>query len=199
MISAEVFRGQPVLTGERVRLEPMGIEHFDGIWPMMSEPESTRLTGTHRRFTEGGVRNWLATRKDHHDRADWAIVRREDGEVLGEAVLDELDPHNGSAAYRISLVGPKVFGRGFGTEATRLVVDYAFDVAGLHRVSLEVFDFNPRAQRVYEKCGFVREGVQREALLWEGRRHDAITMAVLATDPRGKSTVDQSEAVGDPA
>ncbi|PWV73257.1 Protein N-acetyltransferase, RimJ/RimL family [Prauserella marina] len=177
----------------------MSSGHFDGIWPMLTDPESIRLTGTHHRFTEDEVRDWLATRQDHHDRADWAIVRAEDGEVLGEAALDELDAPNASVSFRISLVGPEVFGRGFGTEATRLAVDYAFDVAGLHRVCLEVFDFNPRAQRVYEKCGFVREGVHRDALLWEGQWHDAITMAILATDPRGESTVDGSGIVGDPA
>jgi RimJ/RimL family protein N-acetyltransferase len=85
-------------------------------------------------------------------------------------------------SFRIALAGPHAFGRGYGTEATRLVLDFAFDTVGLHRVGLEVFDFNPRAQRVYEKCGFVREGVLRDALRWDGRRHDALAMSVLATD-----------------
>ncbi|GLY68829.1 aminoglycoside N(6')-acetyltransferase [Amycolatopsis taiwanensis] len=184
VISSDVFRDQPILTGARIRLEPLGSRHFEGIWPMLSEPESMRLTGTHRQFTEDEIRRWLATRQDHHDRADWAIVRPEDNMVLGEVVLSELDEHNASVSFRISLVGPHVFGRGYGTEATRLAVDYAFDVAGLHRVHLEVYDFNPRAQRVYEKCGFVREGLHREALYWDGRWYHCITMAILSTDPR---------------
>ncbi|HEY9475871.1 MAG TPA: GNAT family protein [Mycobacteriales bacterium] len=178
------FRDQPVLHGPRVRLEPMCDRYFDGIWPMFSEPETMRLTGTHRRFSSEEIRHWVATRPDQHDRADWVIVRREDDAVLGEAVLNEFDPHNESVNYRIGLVGPAVFGLGYGTEATRLVLDHAFDVAGLHRVSLEVYDFNPRAQRVYEKCGFRREGTHREALRWDGRWHDAISMAILSTDPR---------------
>jgi RimJ/RimL family protein N-acetyltransferase len=82
------------------------------------------------------------------------------------------------------LAGPAVFGRGYGSEATRLVVDYALDQVGLHRLSLEVFDHNPRARRVYEKCGFVLEGRLREALLWDGERHDSLTMAILQSDPR---------------
>jgi RimJ/RimL family protein N-acetyltransferase len=73
---------------------------------------------------------------------------------------------------------------GYGTEVTRLVVDYALDVVRLHRLSLEVFDHNRRARRVYEKCGFVVEGRLRDALLWDGRRHDTLTMAILASDPR---------------
>lgn len=184
MISSDVFRDQPVLTGLHVRLEPLGSKHFAGIWPMLTEPEGMRLTGTHRRFTEDETRRWLATRQDHHDRADWAIVRREDDMVVGEVVLNELDEHNASVSFRISLAGPDVFGRGYGTEATRLVVDHAFDVVGLHRIHLEVYDFNPRAAHVYEKCGFVREGLLRDALHWDGRWHHAITMAILSTDPR---------------
>ncbi len=184
VISLDVFRDQPILTGPRVRLEPLGSGHFEGLRPMFDDPEGTRLTGTHQRFTEDELRRWLATRQNHHDRADWAIVRREDDAVLGEVVLSELDGHNASVSFRISLVGPGVFGRGYGTEATRLVVDYAFDVVGLHRIGLEVFDFNPRARRVYEKCGFVREGLRRDALRWDGRWHDAVRMAILSTDPR---------------
>lgn len=189
MITSEVFRDQPILSGPRVRLEPLTSRHFDGFWPMLADPdpEGSRLTGSHQRFTEEEIRQWLATRQDHHDRADWAIVRVEDDMVLGEAVLNELDVHNASVNFRISLAGPHVFGRGYGTEATQMVVDYALDVARLHRIHLEVYDFNPRAQRVYQKCGFVREGVHRDALHWDGRWHDAISMAILATDPRPSS------------
>lgn len=184
MICADVFREQATLMGRRIRLEPLAGHHFDGIWRMVADPDGRRLTGSHRQFTEHDIRDWLATRQDHDDRADWAIVRIADGEVLGEVVLNELDQHNASMNFRISLTGPAVFGRGYGTEATRLVVDYGFDVVGLHRIHLEVFDFNPRAQRAYEKCGFVREGVLRDTLNWDGHWYDAISMSILDTDPR---------------
>ena len=64
-----------------------------------------------------------------------------------------------------------------------MVVAYALDAVGLHRLSLEVYDHNPRAQRVYAECGFTEEGRMRGALLWEGQRHDAVMMSIL-TDPR---------------
>ena len=120
MVADDVFRDQPVLLGARVRLEPLASRHFDGLWPMFGEPEGSRLTGTHVTFTEAQIRGWLATRRDHHDRADWAIVRVADGAVLGEAVINDLDAPNAAANFRIALVGPEVFGRGYGTEATRL-------------------------------------------------------------------------------
>ena len=65
------------------------------------------------------------------------------------------------------------------SEATRMVLRHAFESLGLHRVSLEVYAFNPRGQRAYEKVGFVREGVRREALRFDGQWVDSILMAVL--------------------
>lgn len=67
----------------------------------------------------------MISRHDHHDRADWAAIRSTDGAFLGEAVLNKFDPVNESANCRIWLAGPDLFGRGYGTEITRLVVDYA--------------------------------------------------------------------------
>lgn len=175
---------QPTLVGKRVRLEPLGPEHFDGLWPMFADEEGRNLTGTIAEFTKEQVRLGMAKARDRHDRADWAIVAGEDGTVLGEVVLFELDEDSESMEFRIALVGPAVFGRGYGTEASRLVRDFAFEQLGLHRLSLEVLDHNPRARRVYEKCGFVVEGIRRDAQRIDGRWHDAIDMALIDSDPR---------------
>ena len=101
------------------------------------------------------------------------------GELLGEVVLNEWDPTARSCTFR-TLIGPRGRGRGIGTEATRLIVGYGFAQLRLHRIQLEVYGTNHRARRVYEKVGFVVEGVRREARLWDGEWVDAIMMAVLA-------------------
>ncbi|OSP08680.1 GNAT family N-acetyltransferase [Microbacterium sp. LEMMJ01] len=170
----------PTLTTERLDLVPLGPEHLDGTWAALQEPEVLRLTGTHARFTREGVETWLRSLADRDDRADWAILRRDDGAHIGEVVLSDLDEDNGSAGFRIALAGPRWFGAGYGIEATRAVIRHAFDTVGLHRVELEVYAFNPRAQRAYEKAGFVVEGRRREALRWDGEWVDALVMGVLA-------------------
>jgi RimJ/RimL family protein N-acetyltransferase len=176
-----------VLTGPTVRLEPLTLAVLEDYLAGLADPELGRLTGTHEQFDPVRVEHWLATRSEQHDRADWAATRGSDGAFLGEAVVNDFDPANASANYRIWLAGPHVFGRGYGTEITRLVADYALDVIGLHRLSLTVFTFNPRAHRVYEKCGFVVEGRRRDVLRWDGAWHDELVMGVLATDPRQRS------------
>ncbi len=166
-----------------MRLVPLGPEHLDGELAVLRDEESRRLTGTHRTFTDEQVRTWLATVRVAADRADWAVLRAGDGAFLGEVVLNDLDEDNRSAGFRIVLAS-SAHGQGYGTEATRLAVRYAFEDAGLHRVHLEVFDHNPRARHVYEKCGFTVEGRHRDALLWDGEWHDTLTMAILSTGPR---------------
>ena len=59
-----------------------------------------------------------------------------------------------------------------------MIVEHVFSL-GLHRIELEVYAFNPRARRVYEKVGFVKEGTLRDALLWDGKWVDAEIMSLL--------------------
>nr|WP_281372084.1 GNAT family protein [Modestobacter versicolor] len=161
---------------------PLTVAVLEEYLAFLHEPEGRRLTGTHATFTRDQVVGYLDSRAEQVDRADWAALRISDGAFLGEAVVNDLDPENESASYRIALAGPSVFGQGFGTEVTRLVVDHVFAATGLHRLGLEVFAFNARARRVYEKCGFQVEGRLRDALLWDGERHDVLVMSVLRTD-----------------
>ncbi len=183
-VRADLFADQPTLTGELVRLEPLTEAVLEDYLPALADPELDRLTGSHASFEREQIVQWLSTRRDQHDRADWAVLRGEDGVFLGEAVLNDYDPDNASVNYRIWLAGPDAYGHGYGTEVTRLVLAYALDTLGLHRVSLGVLDYNPRARRVYEKCGFRLEGRLREAVHWDGHWHDELVMAVLSGDPR---------------
>lgn len=167
----------------RLRLEPLGPEHFDGVWKQLHDAESMRLTGTRGAFTREAVARHLTSLSMTADRADWAVIDRDGGAYLGEVVLNELDEDNASMNFRIALRMDWV-GRGYGTEATIAVLDYAFAAVGLHRVSLDVFSFNPRAERSYLKAGFRVEGRQRHTLHWDGEWVDSILMSVLSTDER---------------
>ncbi|RDV45881.1 N-acetyltransferase [Leifsonia sp. ku-ls] len=171
------------LGGPRVRLVPLGPEHLDDVMPGLSDPETLKLTGTRGTFTRDAVAAHLASIGAAADRADWAILHREDGRFLGEIVLNELDEDNASMNVRIALV-PGAPGGGYGTEAMCVVLDHAFSAIGLHRVQLDVYAFNPRAIRSYEKAGFVLEGRQRDTLLWDGEWTDSILMSVLSSDRR---------------
>ncbi|WP_412077136.1 GNAT family N-acetyltransferase [Streptomyces xanthophaeus] len=177
------FLTKPTLNGELVLLRPVTVKDVPALMPMFRDAEAMRLTGDHdyAEPDEAEIRAWYATRHDQDGRLDLAVVDRATGAVIGEVVLNEWDSGNESCSFRICLV-PGTSGRGLGTEATRLIVGYGFEQLGLHRISLEVYAFNPRARHVYTKVGFVPEGVLRDALLWEGERVDALTMSILAPE-----------------
>lgn len=180
------FREKPVLAGGSVVLRPVIAEDAVDMLEVLADGDVLRLTGSHGTLSPDDLepmREWYGSRAGHVDRLDLAVVDRSTGKYVGEVVLNELDVNNNSCSFRIAL-GATGQDRGFGTEATRLVLGHAFDRVGLHRISLEVYAFNPRARRVYEKVGFRPEGVLRDALLWEGERYDAHVMSILAPEWR---------------
>lgn len=187
--AATPFADKPTLNGERVVLRPFVGEDVAAMAEAIADPEVRKLTGSvnsstaqpDEAFGEERLRAWYSTRTEHDDRLDLAIVDRGTGDCVGEAVLNEWEPENDSCNFRI-LIGPRGRDRGLGTEATRLVLAHAFETIGLHRVSLEVYAFNPRAQRAYEKVGFVTEGVRRDALRFDGQWVDSVLMSVLAPE-----------------
>ena len=180
MIDPAQVRAHSPLTTANLRLERLGPEHFEGSYAASRDPETRRLSGNHNTEAPEQYTARLSQLPDAEDRADWAILRADDGAYVGEASLFRLDVHNEAMQFQIALGGPSVFGKGYGSEAAKAVVDYGFDVVGLHRITLHVVDFNTRAQRVYGKLGFHSEGVLREAWLADGDWSDVITMAAIA-------------------
>lgn len=179
MIFPQALSEQAVLLTQDLRLEQLNATHFEFVWLSLQDPESMRLTGTQTTFSPEAVQTHLASLEGRNDRADWAILRQSDNAFIGEVVLNNLDAVNQSMNFRIAL---SVLGQGYGTQATRVVVDYAFAAVGLHRLSLSVFEFNPRAIRVYQKCGFVLEGIERDVLLWDGQWYSQHLMSLLKSD-----------------
>jgi RimJ/RimL family protein N-acetyltransferase len=179
------FSDKPTLTGDLVVLRPADGRDAPRLHVLMGDAEVTRLTGSAHSSEEPTSSAWpveqLVELYDRWSRAEdrvvWVVVEGATGQVVGEVLLMDHDPGNRACGFRIWISGAR--DRGLGTEATRLAVGHAFDTLGLHRVQLEVYAFNPRARRVYEKVGFVHEGTQREALLFDGAWVDLHLMGML--------------------
>jgi RimJ/RimL family protein N-acetyltransferase len=183
MIATEFLKNQAVLVTPHLRLEQLSEQHAERMFAGINDPEIRKLTGTHATFTLEVVQTFLAGLPNRADRADWAMIRVSDDAFIGEVVLNDLDADNQSMNFRIGLQIEHL-GQGYGSQATRAVIAYGFEKVGLHRIHLGVYAFNPRAQRVYEKCGFQVEGIERDVLFWNGQWMNSIRMAILSTDTR---------------
>ncbi|MFB7664384.1 GNAT family N-acetyltransferase [Kitasatospora sp. NPDC056138] len=185
------FSVKPTLVGENVILRPFLLdEDAETIRTFLQDPEIGRLTGSDSGPSdpepwddkaEQQMRSWYGTRNEQPDRLDLAVVDRATGACVGEVVLNRWDSANRSCNFRI-LLAPSGQNRGLGTEALRLIVGYGFEQLGLHRISLGMFAFNPRARRSYEKAGFVAEGVLRDSLCYDGEWVDEVVMSILAPE-----------------
>jgi RimJ/RimL family protein N-acetyltransferase len=192
VLSAPVpdFSVKPTLTGQRVVLRPFALEQdAPALRQMLRDLESLRLTGSHSfagipgwdDAAEAKFLSWYSTRNEQSDRLDLAVIDKGSGQCVGEVVLNEWVEGNRSCSFRTA-IGPAGRDRGLGTEAVRMIVGYGFEQLALHRIALEVYSINPRARHVYEKVGFVAEGVLRDALHWDDQWIDATVMSILAPE-----------------
>jgi RimJ/RimL family protein N-acetyltransferase len=178
---------KPTLHGKRVTLRPYLDADLPHLVRTIADPDVQRLTGSVHTSTaaagagspdDGQLRAWYATRNEQTDRLDLMVVDRKTNQCVGEVVLNDWNQANESCNFRID-IGPDGSDRRLGSEATRMTVEYAFIHLPVHRIELEVYAFNPRAYRVYEKAGFIVEGRRREAFRFDGERVDAIVMSIL--------------------
>ena len=171
------------LTGEKVVLRRHVPGNLRAFHRWYADPEVVRLT----RYQDSPMRpdeieRFFAARALGADSLAMAIHVRADDRLIGTCALSQLDADNGSALFHITIGEQDAWGHGYGTEATRLMMDHAFGGLGLHRVGLTVFSFNDRALRSYRSVGFVVEGRAREAIWREGRWWDEISMSLLDSD-----------------
>ena len=151
-----------------------------------NDPEIVDLLGANFLFIAQEIDNrWYDAYLAARDRnVRLAIVEPEQGRIIGCVYLTDIHRINRCAEFAI-LIGDKTYwSKGCGFEATRLILAHAFDDLNLNRIYLTVLAENTRAIRLYEKVGFRREGLQREAVFKQGRYRDVVLMAITAPEYR---------------
>jgi diamine N-acetyltransferase len=172
------------LVGEKVALGPFGADQFATFnrWendPVVARnlgslPRPRTLATTSASFAHGV---WSEATSDVfalYERATWRLI--------GYTGLMHIDHINQTAEFLIVIGEADARGRGYGTEATSLVLDYAFVALGLSNIILRVSEYNRAGIRAYEKAGFRIMGVRRKSKLMGGRRWDTIYMQIVAED-----------------
>jgi len=173
------------LAGERVILRRHVPANLGAFRRWYSDPRVARLT----RYRDGTmspqeIERFFLARVLGPDSLTLAIHLRDSDRLIGTCAFSQMDGDNGSALFHITIGEVDCWSQGYGTEATRLMVDHGFGTLGLHRIALTVFAFNERAIRAYRSCGFVEEGRSREAIWRDGQRWDELLMGILAPEWR---------------
>lgn len=173
-----------LFTGQRVRLTATNPETDPPImekWHRDTEFFRLAYGRAAELWDDKKIKSRIEKHTSYPNEPTFAIHTLADDTLIGQIGIEILAP--GMDAEVWILIGERDYwGKGYGTDAMRVVLAYAFRELRLHRVSLKTFEFNARAIRSYEKCGFRLEGKCREALNRMGRRWDEIWMGITRSD-----------------
>ena len=148
----------------------------------INDPETAHDVGSYLPFTAERETDWYEKEARSETNIPFTIYERTALRPIGTVALMNVDYRNRRAEFGIGIGEPDYRNKGYGTETTRLVLGYAFDVVGLHSIMLGVFEFNRRAMRAYEKAGFKEIGRRRQSYFANGRMWDEIWMDCLSSE-----------------
>ncbi len=169
------------VASQLVRLRALEEADLEGISQMFNDPDVLQFLDavTFPQPLAGTRAWWEHTRTD--PAAQTFAIETSDGELVGACSLEKVVARHRSALLGIWL-GRRYWGKGYGTDAVRTLCRFAFREMNLHRITLEVYDFNERGRRAYERIGFKEEGRLRRSHFVGGRYADTIVMGVLAEE-----------------
>ncbi len=173
---------KPILQGPRVTLRDAIPEDAQARFDLGNAPEIQAMFGADpkqvRPITMDSAQSWVQSQASEPH----AWIIEADGQLLGALRIHSINHADSRANIAIGILNPNALGKGYGTEAMRLVAEHAFGAMGLHRLSCRVLAFNERAIASYKKVGFVEEGRERESACIGKAWEDDVIMGLLPSD-----------------
>jgi diamine N-acetyltransferase len=176
-----------VLRGQKVQLRPVKRSDVDYFLVWFNDPEVIQYLNMYLPMTEMYEENYIQEFYKDYTKVRLVIEAVEGQSVkpIGSIGLDSINPKDHNATFGIAIGEKDYWSKGYGTEATRLLVNYGFEQLNLHRINSSVFSFNERSLRMHKKVGFKEEGRQREYVFKNGRYHDHILLGILKSEWKG--------------
>ena len=181
--AAEAARPTLLLTGVRAALGPLRRDLIGTYQRWLTDVEVLRGLGQRTVITVDAEQAWYDNAAKAESAAHFTVYDADDLAPVGTCSLFGIDHANATATFGIFIAERR--GTGIGTDATRLTLDWAFTMLGLHNVMLEVFSWNAAAIRTYARAGFKEVGRRRGSVVCLGRRFDDVIMDAVAPEFTG--------------
>lgn len=172
------------LVGDRIYLSPRITEDYEIFTEWMNDFETTDYLG------RSGQLQSLSAEKEFleqhsNQKSSFVIVTLDENKMIGTVSLKQFNDINRTATLGI-FIGDKAYrNNGYGTEAIRLILEYGFKYLNLQNIKLDLMEFNERALKCYQKCGFKEYGRRRKCKYINGKYYDSIAMDILAEEFKG--------------
>ena len=193
MTDFEAPAPRPMIRGEQVWLRPIEPADIVADSFMAGDAEVGHFLGAKSPMSRASAERFSTEILSQIGQTGYpyAICLLGDEVSIGTVFLRDVDKVNGSGMVGIFLGDRRYLGQGYGTDALNALVDFGFGELRLERIELEVFDYNARAIRSYQKAGFQTDAVLRRARFHRGAHHDVHLMSILRDDwlalPRQRS------------
>ncbi|PKH07406.1 GNAT family N-acetyltransferase [Moritella sp. Urea-trap-13] len=172
------------LTTNKVELRSLDINDSAEFYAWSCDREVTQFSLSSYAYpqSKADISSWLSSINSNAKCVSLGVCCAETGKLIGYAGIASISALNRCGEYFI-LIGDKTYwGKGIGTEVTKLITNYGFNTLGLHRIELTAYTNNPSAIKAYANAGYVHEGVKRQSGFRDGEFVDKVMMAVLAPD-----------------
>jgi RimJ/RimL family protein N-acetyltransferase len=170
------------LIGEKCYLSPIRMEDAEIYAHWFNDMETVLYVQPHPNVVNLEKEKEFISNQLKSGAPIFGIIDKKTEKIIGNTSLMDINHVNGTAIFGIVIGEKECRDKGYGTEATKLILDYGFNVLNLHNIMLGVFDFNKRAIASYEKIGFKEIGRRRGDRLIAGKRHNTIFMDILASE-----------------
>jgi RimJ/RimL family protein N-acetyltransferase len=178
-----------MLKGENVLLRPIKRSDISCFLRWFNDPEMVQYLDMYLPMTEMSEEKFIEDLGTTRARSDIIFVveaiEGESSKPIGNCGLHSISPKDHNATFGIIIGEKDYWGRGYGVEAARLLINYGFQQLNLHRISSTAIAYNDRSIKLHKKLGFREEGRLRQAMFKNGQYHDRVEFGILGEEWKG--------------
>jgi len=175
----EPMKKDLVIKGQQIYLRPITADDTEMAVRWRNRPVVVENFIYRKPVSRKDHENWLANKVFTGQVHQFIVCRNEDDMPVGSIYLQNFEEEHKKAEWGIYLGEERAYGKGIGTEAAKLVLNYAFTALGMHKVVSRVLARNKASIRMNEKAGYVREAYLKDELFLEGRYEDLILFGAI--------------------
>lgn len=171
------------IQGENVVLRAISMKDTNLLLELINDAETEKmLGGSSFPVSLEGQEKWIAAQTERIDMLRSIVALKENEEGIGTVILSDIDRKNGVAQVHIKMDKQRGRGKGYGSDALNAIVNYAFNEMRLNCIYADVLEYNTVSQKLFEKCGFHRDGVLRSRVFKGGKYINVVSYSRLKED-----------------
>ena len=171
------------IQGKNVVLRAISMKDANLLMELINDAETEKmLGGISFPVSLEGQEKWIAAQAGRTDVLRCIVALKENEEGIGTVILSDIDTKNGVAQVHIKMDKQRGRGKGYGSDALNTIVNYAFGEMRLNCIYADVLEYNTVSQKLFEKCGFLRDGVLRSRVFKGGRYINVVSYSRLKED-----------------